>query len=306
MARIAIIAPTGMLGNQVYDVLKDEHELVLVARDAEKLALLDRAYGGVRDHRHVPFDIRMLYEDYAKGFPFSHESPALAQFTAAIGDTDIVVNCAGVIKPHAMTDPTQTLFINGVFPHLLSSAYGSKLVQITTDCVYSGIAGAPYNETAPYSAVDLYGISKSLGEPSAHSLVLRTSIIGPELSGNVSFIGWFRQQAGKTIKGFTTHRWNGITTRQFGRICDAIARDRGVFPPSGRFHVFGNDVTKHEMVQAFKDAYRVPGTIEEATPPPVDRRLRTVHDLNAQLHIPTFRSMLDELVAATERVPTLA
>lgn len=302
MPRIAIIAPTGMLGNQVYDVLKDEHELVLVARDAGKLALLDHAYGGVSQHPQVPFDIRALYEDYAKGFPSVHESPALAQLVAAISEVDLVVNCAGVIKPHAMTDPTQTLFINGVFPHLLSIAYGSKLVQITTDCVFSGIDGGPYDETAAHSATDLYGISKSLGEPGTRSLVLRTSIIGPELSGHVSLIGWFRQQAGKTVKGFVTHQWNGITTRQFGRMCDVIARDRGAFPTNGCFHVLGSDVTKYEMVQALKDAYRIPVTIEEAAPPPVDRRLHTVHDVNARLHVPSFRAMLDDLVAATERV----
>ncbi|MBI4434699.1 sugar nucleotide-binding protein [Candidatus Uhrbacteria bacterium] len=302
MARIAIVAPTGMLGNQVYDVLKDDHTLVLVARDREKLALLDRAYGGVHAHRFVPFDAKTLYEDHARGFPTEAMSPVLAQLVAAIGDVDLVVNCAGIIKPHALTDPAQTLFINGALPHLLSSAYGSKLVQITTDCVYNGINEAPYDESTPHSAVDLYGISKSLGEPTARSLVLRTSVIGPELTGHVSLIDWFRQQAGKTIKGFRTHHWNGITTRQFGKICDAIARDRGAFPDRGLFHVFGSDVSKYEMVQAFRDAYRVPVMIEPVDPPAVDRRLRTIHPLNDRLGIPSFRAMLDDLVAATERV----
>ena len=53
MKKIAIFAPTGMLGSMVYKVLKDKYELILVYRDEDKLKILNDAYGDVNKHRKV-------------------------------------------------------------------------------------------------------------------------------------------------------------------------------------------------------------------------------------------------------------
>ncbi len=295
MARIALFGPTGMLGSAVYGVLSTQHELILLSRDEEKLKLLDDAYGSVSKHRFVRFDVAELYQDYLEGFSKLHQSPKFAALTKEVGEVDGVVNAVGVIKPYSTKDPAMTLFINGAFPHILAAHYGPKLIQITTDCAYSGLEGAPYTEASPKSPNDLYGLSKALGEPADRSLVLRTSIIGPELHSNVSLIEWFKQQDGKTIKGFTNHFWNGITTKQFGKICHTIITNRNQWPTNGLYHVFSNDVSKYDMVQAFKQKYNVNVTIEEATPAPVDRRLGTVKDLCPKLQVPTFQDMLADL-----------
>lgn len=295
MARIALFGPTGMLGSAVYGVLSKSHELILLSRDEEKLKLLDAAYGGVNKHRFVRFDVAELYQDYLGGFSKLHQSPKAQALFEAIGDIDGVVNAVGVIKPYSTKDPAMTLFVNAAFPHILAAHYGPKLIQITTDCAFSGLDGAPYTEESPKSPNDLYGLSKALGEPADRSLVLRTSIIGPELHSNVSLIEWFKQQDGKTIKGFTNHFWNGITTKQFGKICHTIISDRKSWPATGLFHVFSNDVSKYDMVQTFKEKYKIDVTIEAATPDPVDRRLGTVKDLCVKLKVPTFQEMMAEL-----------
>lgn len=295
MARIALFGPTGMLGSAVYGVLSQQHELVLLSRDEDKLKLLDEAYGGVSKHSFVRFDVAELYQDYFDGFSKLHQSPRFKKIVESIGKIDGVINAVGVIKPYSTKDPAMTLFINGAFPHILSAQYGPKLIQITTDCAFSGLQDAPYTETSPKSPNDLYGLSKALGEPSDRSLVLRTSIIGPELHSNVSLIEWFKQQDGKTIKGFTNHFWNGITTKQFGKICHTIISDRANWPATGLFHVFSNDVSKYDMVQTFKAKYKIDVTIEAATPDPVDRRLATVKDLCVKLQVPTFEEMLADL-----------
>ena len=295
MSRIAIFGPTGMLGNAVYGVLGKQHELILLSRDQEKLTLLDEAYGGVAKHRFVRFDVAELYQDYLDGFSTLHQSPKARALFEAIGDVDGIVNAVGVIKPYSTKDPAMTLFINGAFPHILAAQYGSKLIQITTDCAYSGLEGAPYTEESPKSPNDLYGLSKALGEPLERSLVLRTSIIGPELHSKVSLIEWFKKQEGATIKGFTNHFWNGITTKQFGKICNTIISDRKAWPMTGLYHIFSNDVSKFDMVQTFKKKYGINVTIEAATPDPVDRRLGTVKDLCKKLQIPTFQEMLADL-----------
>ena len=67
MKTVAIIAPTGMLGNAVYRELKDRYSLILVVRDKNKLTLLDKQYGGVDDHTIVPFLSDELYKEYLDG-----------------------------------------------------------------------------------------------------------------------------------------------------------------------------------------------------------------------------------------------
>lgn len=292
---VAIFAPTGMLGNQVYAELKDNFNLILVYRDEQKLKLLHQAHGGVELCKQVKFDLEVLYEEYKLGFPQQHMLPSLKNLFAEIGEVDTVINCAGVIKPHSLKKPELTLFINGVIPHILSSFYKEKLIQITTDCAFSGIQGAPYSEVSEKTPNDLYGLSKSLGEPFKDSLVLRTSIIGPELGEGNSLIAWFLKQQGQTIKGFTNHFWNGITTKQFGQICKKIILNRNSFPKSGLFHIFSNSVSKYDMVVAFKEKYKIDVNIEKAEPAPVDRRLATEFELCKQLEIPSFEQMVKEM-----------
>lgn len=292
---IAITAPTGMLGSMVYHVLKDKYNIVLVYRDEDKLKILDKFYGNVKKHQKIKFDLNNIYQDYITGFPADSVGPNTKKLLEQIGKIDTIINCAGIIKPHSLKDPATTLFINGALPHILSHHYKEKLIQITTDCVFDGIKGAPYTEESVHTPNDLYGLSKSLGEPSEHSLVLRTSIIGPEITGFVSLIEWFKKQEGKTIKGFTNHLWNGVTTREFAKICDKIISHREDYQKNGIFHIFSTTVTKYDMVMKFKEKYKVNVNIEPTQPAPVDRRLDTVYDLCKKLNISSFDKMLEEL-----------
>jgi len=38
-----------MLGNGVYQILKDKYPLVLVYRDEDKIKILDKYYGGIKN-----------------------------------------------------------------------------------------------------------------------------------------------------------------------------------------------------------------------------------------------------------------
>lgn len=296
MAHIALFGPTGMLGNAIYDVLRKKHQLTLIYRDEAKLSLLEKAYGDLTPHRRIKFDVSDLWEESRSGFEKISRAPVLTKICEEIGDVDLVVNGVGVIKPYAKVDPALTLFVNGALPHLLSSVFGEKLVQITTDCIYSGIDGsAPYRESSVASPNDLYGLSKSIGEPSDRSLVLRTSIIGPELHGFVSLLSWVKKQEGQKTRGFTRHLWNGITTKQFGKIVDQVAENRSKFPARGLFHVFSNVVTKYEMVCAIAEKCGVKAVIEQDDGPQLDRTLASDHKLSEALSIPPFVEMLREM-----------
>lgn len=295
MKTAAIIAPTGMLGSAVYAQLKDHYKLILVLRDLKKLEELDKYYGGISMHQTVTIDSDGIYQDYLNGFHTAAISPSVKKLMDEIGPVDAVINCAGITNRYSAQKPLEAMFVNGALPHILSYHYGSKLIHITTDCVYDGIKGAPYDETSPPNPTDIYGMSKLLGEPKQHSLVFRTSIIGPEISGFVSLLEWVKQQEGKTIKGFTNHLWNGITTKEFGNICDKIISNRDAFPRSGLFHIFSNEVTKYEMVTRLKEKYGVNVNIEPAESNPIDRRLGSVHDIYKKLQIPSFDEMIERL-----------
>lgn len=295
MKTVVLLAPTGMLGSMVYNVLKDRYRLVLVYRDAKKLEALEAAYGGTAAHTHILFDVMDFAKDYGAGMPFAAQGEHTRRFLTVAGSADAVINCLGITKPYSTKDPFATLCINGGLPHLLSQWFGSRFIHITSDCVYDGRSGAPYTETSPFSPVDLYGLSKRLGEPSDQSLVLRTSIIGPEIANFALLISWFLKQEGKTIQGFTNHLWNGITTRAFGEACDRIISSREEFPSHGLFHIFSTEVSKFHMLEVFKEKYGTAVTIEPVESSPIDRRLGSDHDLCSRLQIPSFEDMMRAL-----------
>jgi len=220
------------------------------------------------------------------------DNEAIAAIQKIESRFDWVINAIGITIPFSKQNPRNTYFVNGVFPHILCSIFGKRLIHITTDCVYSGTEGFPYNEESEKSPQDIYGLSKSMGE-SKNCITLRTSIIGRELGGFTGLLEWFLYQKGKTVKGFTEHYWNGITTRQFGKICGQIIEANDV--PPGIYHVFSTTLSKYQMLCAFKEKYKVNCTIVPDGQSKLNRTLTTVKYLNRWLEIPSFEKMLEEL-----------
>lgn len=295
MKKVAIVAPTGMLGSMVYQVLKNRFSLVLVYRSKGNLDLLFKKYGTTAKAKEIIFNIEKLYEDYQNGFLAKDISGNFNNLVETIGEVDAVINCLGITNRHANKNVGLTFFVNSAFPHMLSQVYKEKLIHITTDCVFSGIEGAPYNENSSKSPSDIYGLSKKLGEPWEKSLVLRTSIIGPEIHGFLSLLEWVKMQKGN-VSGYKNHFWNGITTKEFAKICEKIISNRDLYPKNGLFHVFSSAVSKYEVVCKIKGKYNLDITVDavDATVA-IDRRLSTVKSLNRQLELSSFDEMLKEL-----------
>ncbi len=209
-----------------------------------------------------------------------------------IPEADFYINCIGIIKPNMSKNIKRSIFINSVFPHVLTD-YFDNVIHITTDCVFSGKDGN-YNENSTHDALDDYGKSKSLGEPE-DCMVLRTSIIGPEKHNHVSLISWVRQQDGKDINGFTNHLWNGITTLQYAKVCEQII-DNALYKED-LYHVISpNTLNKFELVSAIANHYGINVNITpvEASVA-VDRTMSTVKDLLRKLSIPTIQEQISEL-----------
>ena len=232
MTTVAVLGTTGMLGNSVVqEFAKFDGELIGSARN------------------------KQTDERLAKSFLLDANSNDLPKPLVELGESDFVINCVGVIKPYiddnSASSRKNALLINGLFPYLLealATERGFKVIQIATDCVFSGIKGN-YVETDFHDAVDVYGKSKSIGEvPSANMMNLRASIIGPEVGRSTSLFEWVRNQPQNArIQGYTDHHWNGVTAASFAKVCKGIVESQGFV--SGVQHLIpGDTVTKSQLV----------------------------------------------------------
>ena len=212
--KIVILGSTGMLGSITLDYFScaDDFQLVATHRNADATSPVRETYPAVSFRR------------------LDAETADVAEIVDALDGASWAINAIGVIKPYIHDDNAveveRAIRVNGLFPHLLGKAAretGSRVIQIATDCVYSGARGN-YMETDPHDALDVYGKTKSLGETYSEDMIhLRCSIIGPELKSNLSLLEWFRgQPEGAEVNGFSNHRWNGVTTLQFAKICRGL------------------------------------------------------------------------------------
>jgi dTDP-4-dehydrorhamnose reductase len=248
--------------------------------------------------------------------PFDASDSNLDEALLACGQHQWIINAIGITKPLIRDDNPQeverAIRINALLPHVVSrfaEAHGARVLQIATDCVYSGAKGA-YVETDPHDALDVYGKSKSLGECFAPNMAhLRCSIIGPEPKDFKFLIEWFRSQPARgRVNGFVNHKWNGITTLHFARLCAGIIETETSLPHLQ--HVVPEGViSKAEMLHEFAAAYRRTDVqINDIEAPKViDRTLSTVNpELNRQLwHAAGYQTLptLPEMIAEAAGYP---
>lgn len=199
--------------------------------------------------------------DVLKVTPQDIKQNILAASDLQDGDP-IVINCIGMIKPEVDKYGVKSAIeVNSIFPHVLANICEElqfPLIHITTDCVFSGKKGN-YTEKDPHDALDVYGKTKSLGEPE-NCTVIRTSIIGEEVGQARSLVEWIKSNAGKTVNGFTNHLWNGVTCLQLSKVVEQIARRSSFW--KGVRHVYSpTAVNKLELVKMVNDIYNLGITV---------------------------------------------
>jgi dTDP-4-dehydrorhamnose reductase len=265
--KVLVLGGTGMLGSEIakYFCSQGVHNITVSVRP-EKL----------RDCESM-IDCKLVILNALHPYAFD-----FSQF-------DYVINCIGIIKPQVeKVGIGNTVYVNSVFPHWLTDACqrdNTKLIHITTDCVFSGKKGG-YLETDIHDVTDVYGRSKSLGEPVDTAMVIRTSIIGEEPFNKVSLVEWAKSQAGKEVKGFTNHLWNGITTKTYAKICHQIVSED--LYKRGLFHVFSpTQINKANLLRLISYRFDLSlKVVDTECEVPVYRTLDTLHELNGILEIP--------------------
>ncbi len=230
--RILILGGDGMLGHQLLKSMAFRHDVkVTLRQDLESyvhhgLFTETNAYTGI--------DVRSL----------DRLSEVIADF-----HPEAVINAVGIVKQRPTAkENIPSLEINALLPHKLSvlcKMADARLINLSTDCIFSGKKGN-YKESDPSDAEDLYGKTKYLGEVhDPHCLMLRTSIIGYELSRKKSLLEWFLSQTG-TVKGFTKAIYTGFTTLEMSRIIEKMLVEHP--RASGVYHVSSDPINKYDLL----------------------------------------------------------
>jgi dTDP-4-dehydrorhamnose reductase len=277
---VLVLGGTGMLGHKLVQVLSASPEL--------------RVHASVR--REPLPELRLPGVTYHAGVDLLPGAKAVSSLLAATAP-DIVLNAVGAIKQkdlYAAVD--ETYFVNGVLPHLLALLNPNpdgRVIHFSTDCVFRGDRGG-YTESERPDVGDLYGRSKACGELDyARHLTLRTSIIGFELGGHLSLLGWFmRQPRASRLKGFSRAIYSGLPTVSLAHIVRALIEDG--LPLSGLYHVASEPISKYELLCRLNEAFELGHQIEPDESVRIDRSL---DDSRFRAATGTIRPGWDALVA---------
>ena len=176
---------------------------------------------------------------------------------------DYVVNCIGRIKPTINEEDALSVSeaqkVNSELPiklELLSGDNDFKIIQIGTDCVFSGLKGS-YKVNDKYDALDIYGKTKAAGEiDNKQKMLIRTSIVGPEVKPGRSLLNWFlEQEEDARVNGFTNHLWNGITTLAFARVVKSVIINNSY--EDRILHLTPKDtISKFDLLTLFKESFK--------------------------------------------------
>ncbi len=291
MANILILGKSGMLGSMLdyYFSSQSNHEVFTTSRE--------------------PTNGNNLFFDAAES-----NFETLSEFVQK-NKIEYILNAIGIIKPYCKDGDVEgtkrAILVNSFFPYKLASVgkkTGAKIIQIVTDCVFSGKEGS-YVESSPHDPLDVYGKTKSLGEVGDGSMLnIRCSIIGPERKGKLSLLEWFlNQPAGAELKGFTHHKWNGITTLRFAKLMDKIISDNiydSMIKISSVHHFVPNyTLTKYDMLVSFNKIFDKGFKILEVNNigPVTDRSLATkfenlkhFSDINFEEDLIEMKKTMDE------------
>ncbi|EHI98329.1 dTDP-4-dehydrorhamnose reductase [Clostridium sp. DL-VIII] len=144
--KILITGSKGQLGNEILDIIKSGK------------AEIGEISEGMKKSEVIALDVDEL------------DITDLGQVKDKINDLkpDVIINCAAATNVDGCESNEDFAFkVNSIGPRNLAIAaeeVGAKLVQVSTDYVFSGVGNKPlteYDLTAPYS---VYGKTKLLGE----------------------------------------------------------------------------------------------------------------------------------------------
>lgn len=240
MDRVAVLGSTGMLGSALTRVLEKNSTRVY---EFNRLGI-----SVTKKNESRKLDIGKKYN--------------LTEIMGGI-KLDYIINCIGIIRKLIDSKSSDSLKLtyeaNANFPKILNdyaNSFSVPLIQIGTDCVYSGKTGS-YVEGNVHDPSDFYGFTKSQGElNSKNSMIIRCSVIGKELNTSNSLLSWvLSQPKNANLNGFTNYLWNGVTSFHFSQVVSSVISN-GKYK-EGVYHLIPRDVvTKYELINHIAKAFK--------------------------------------------------
>jgi len=238
MMRVLVLGANGMFGSMIATVLSRSEGLEV----EQTVRASAKRHGGMADVETHRLDVL-------------DEAALSAVIKAA--NPDVVINCTGLIKQHAIASDALVIFpINALFPHKLArlcAGMGIRVIQFSTDCIFSGKDGN-YADDAPSDADDYYGTSKRIGEITdmSNALTLRTSIIGHEAFEALQLVDWFLSQSG-SVKGYARAIFTGFPTVEIGNVLrDYVLGNEAL---SGVYNLSADPISKLDLLGLIRDEY---------------------------------------------------
>jgi dTDP-4-dehydrorhamnose reductase len=238
--KVLIFGGSGMLGHKLYQVLSRKSDTYVTVRKnvnyCEKYSLFNPKYT-IMDVSVENFN--SIVDAIDKSQP------------------EVVVNCIGIVKQsNLVNNPIASISVNSLFPHQLAElclSKGIRVIQISTDCVFSGNKGN-YNEDDIPDATDIYGRTKYLGELNNEGcLTIRTSMIGRELATSHGLLEWFLRQRGKTVSGYSNAIFSGLTTDCLSDVIAMIISKNKEL--SGVWHIASEPINKYDLLTLIRKIY---------------------------------------------------
>ena len=275
--RILILGATGLIGNNIFRYLNSCADLHVT--------------GTYRSDKHLSFFTNferdnLLFYDFDQTLPneiFKKVKP------------DVVINLIAITKHVKESfDIPRMIQINSVFPHRLAKfcdEYSSKLIQISTDCVFSGSKGN-YSEDNLPDDLSFYGRSKALGEVTyGGHLTIRTSAIGRELDTKYGLVEWFLSQ-NYSCFGYKDAVFTGLTARYLAHVISNY-----VLPfqsLSGLYHLSVNPINKFDLLCKLAKFYKKEIDIIPDASIQIDRSLNSESFKNATGFLaPSWDELID-------------
>lgn len=163
---------------------------------------------------------------------------------------DIIINAVGILNTNCEIKPSLAILMNSYLPQFLvdlTKLTKTKIIHLSTDCVFSGVQGG-YSEIDAKDGQTFYDKTKIIGEfkDNKKDIIFRNSIIGPDLNTEgIGLFNWFMNQQ-KEINGFDNWYWSGITTLELAKNIK-YAIENNFF---GLYHLTNNlKISKYELLE---------------------------------------------------------
>lgn len=270
MSNYLVLGSNGLLG----------HVVSLYLREAgENVTCISRSYSSVTNNHTMDLLNQIELKTYLDKENF-----------------DWIINCAGILNKSAEENVFEAISINALLPHYLvhlTSNKKTRIIQISTDCVFDGKKGL-YSESSIPNAQDHYGITKRLGELNDEkSLTIRTSIVGPEYGNNrKGLFEWFMRSQGN-VNGFSKAIWSGVTTIQLAKFIHSLKKHdiHGIIN-----YVNNESISKFELLTLFKNVFQKNIIINQDSEYSINKSL--VSDFlqeHKNLAVPSYLEMVKEM-----------